>query len=64
MCSGVGILKNGLSADVGLAPLGDGVRMTKPSGIRGEGAVFALRIQALKACGCTYVVIDFHLLLA
>jgi hypothetical protein len=64
MFSGVGILQNGNSADVGLAPLGDGVRMTKPSGVRGDGAVFALRIRLLKACGCTYVVIEIHLLLA
>jgi hypothetical protein len=44
MFSGVGILQNGISTDVGLAPLGDGVRMIKPSGIRDDGAVFALRI--------------------
>jgi hypothetical protein len=62
MFSGVGILQNGIGAGVGLVALGDGVRMIKPSGIRGDDAVFALRIWLLKACGCTYVVIEIHLL--
>jgi hypothetical protein len=57
-------LQNGIGAGVGLASLGDGVRMIKPSGIRGDGAVFALRIRLLKMCGCTYAVIEIHLLLA
>lgn len=56
--------QNGAGAGAGLEPLGDGVRMMKPCGVRGDGVVFAVKIQPLKACGYTYVVIEIHPLLA